>query len=66
MVRDTSTLLCRRNLADRQQNQQKYHLSWGQFKQYLFSTDALLAELSGLLAAVGLVVGALQAIGMTG
>jgi len=44
----------------------KYRLNWDRFKQYLFSTGALLAELGGLLAAVGLVVGALQATGMTG
>ena len=44
----------------------KYRMSWKTFKTYLFSTGALLAELGGLLAAVGLVVGALQATGMTG
>jgi TRAP transporter 4TM/12TM fusion protein len=44
----------------------KYRMSWQTFKTYLFSTGALLAELGGLLAAVGLVVGALQATGMTG
>jgi TRAP transporter 4TM/12TM fusion protein len=44
----------------------KYRMSWETFKTYLFSTGALLAELGGLLAAVGLVVGALQATGMTG
>ena len=44
----------------------KYRMSWRTFKTYLFATGALLAELGGLLAAVGLVVGALQATGMTG
>jgi TRAP transporter 4TM/12TM fusion protein len=44
----------------------KYRMSWQTFKTYLFATGALLAELGGLLAAVGLVVGALQATGMTG
>lgn len=48
------------------QSNKKYKMSWETFKTYLFSTGALLAELGGLLAAVGLMVGALQATGMTG
>ncbi len=43
-----------------------HRLSWTTFKTYVYSTGGLLAELAGLLAAVGLVVGALQATGMTG
>ena len=43
-----------------------HRLSWDGFKQYIFATGGLLAELAGLLAAVGLIVGALQATGMTG
>ncbi len=43
-----------------------HRLNWETFKTYLYSTGGLLAELGGLLAAVGLVVGALQATGMTG
>ena len=43
-----------------------HRLNWESFKTYLYSTGGLLAELGGLLAAVGLVVGALQATGMTG
>ena len=43
-----------------------HRLDWETFKTYLYSTGGLLAELGGLLAAVGLVVGALQATGMTG
>ena len=41
------------------QSNKKYKMSWETFKTYLFSTGALLAELGGLLAAVGLMVGAL-------
>ncbi|MGZ0186397.1 MAG: TRAP transporter permease [Alphaproteobacteria bacterium] len=44
----------------------KHRLDWKTFKTYLYATGGLLAELGGLLAAVGLVVGALQATGMTG
>ncbi|MBT7664674.1 MAG: TRAP transporter fused permease subunit, partial [Rhodospirillaceae bacterium] len=43
-----------------------HRLSWATFKQYIYATGGLLAELAGLLAAVGLIVGALQATGMTG
>ncbi len=43
-----------------------HRLSLEQFKAYIFATGGLLAELAGLLAAVGLIVGALQATGMTG
>lgn len=43
-----------------------HRLSWDDFKQYIYATGGLLAELAGLLAAVGLIVGALQATGMTG
>lgn len=43
-----------------------HRLSWETFKQYIYATGGLLAELAGLLAAVGLIVGALQATGMTG
>ena len=43
-----------------------HRLSWDGFKRYIFATGGLLAELAGLLAAVGLIVGALQATGMTG
>ena len=44
----------------------KHRLNWESFKTYLYSAGGFLAELGGLLAAVGLVVGALQATGMTG
>jgi TRAP transporter 4TM/12TM fusion protein len=44
----------------------KHHMRWADFKQYVFATGGLLAELAGVLAAVGLIVGALQATGMTG
>ena len=43
-----------------------HRLSWAGFKRYIYATGGLLAELAGLLAAVGLIVGALQATGMTG
>ena len=43
-----------------------HRLNLEKFKQYIFATGGLLAELAGLLAAVGLIVGALQATGMTG
>lgn len=43
-----------------------HRLDWETFKTYIYSTGGLLAELGGLLAAVGLIVGALQATGMTG
>ena len=43
-----------------------HKLDWETFKTYIYSTGGLLAELGGLLAAVGLVVGAMQATGMTG
>ena len=44
----------------------KHRLSWQGFKRYIYATGGLLAELAGLLAAIGLIVGALQATGMTG
>jgi TRAP transporter 4TM/12TM fusion protein len=43
-----------------------HRMSWQGFKKYVFATGGLLAELGGLLAAVGLIVGALQVTGMTG
>ncbi len=44
----------------------RHRLSWQGLKKYVFATGGLLAELGGLLAAVGLIVGALQVTGMTG
>jgi len=44
----------------------RHRLDWLRFKQFVFATGGLLAELAGLLAAVGLIVGALQVTGMTG
>ncbi|WP_234397687.1 TRAP transporter permease [Sneathiella glossodoripedis] len=44
----------------------KHRLSLQRFKELLFAAGGLLAELAGLLAAVGLIVGALQVTGMTG
>jgi len=44
----------------------KHRMRWADFKHYIFATGGLLAELAGVLAAVGLIVGALQATGMTG
>lgn len=43
-----------------------HRLSWVKFKEMVFAVGGLLAELAGLLAAVGLIVGALQVTGMTG
>lgn len=44
----------------------KHRLNWARLKQFIYATGCLLAELASLLAAVGLIVGALQATGMTG
>lgn len=44
----------------------RHRLSWQGLRKYVFATGGLLAELGGLLAAVGLIVGALQVTGMTG
>ncbi len=44
----------------------KHRLDWARLKQFIYATGCLLAELASLLAAVGLIVGALQATGMTG
>jgi len=44
----------------------RHRMDWAKFRDYLYATGGLLAELAGLLAAVGLIVGALQATGMTG
>lgn len=44
----------------------KHRLNWLKLKQFVYATGCLLAELASLLAAVGLIVGALQATGMTG
>jgi len=44
----------------------RHRMDWAKFKQFVFATGGLLAELAGLLAAVGLIVGALQVTGMTG
>ena len=44
----------------------KHRMRWADFKHFIFATGGLLAELAGVLAAVGLIVGALQATGMTG
>ncbi len=43
-----------------------HRMSWATFKKFVYATGGLLAELAGLLAAVGMIVGALQATGMTG
>lgn len=44
----------------------RHRLDWQRLKRYVYTTGGLLAELGGLLAAVGLIVGALQVTGMTG
>jgi len=44
----------------------KHRLNWEKTKAMIFAVGGLLAELTGLLAAVGLIVGALQVTGMTG
>ncbi|MEH6405451.1 MAG: TRAP transporter fused permease subunit [Sneathiella sp.] len=44
----------------------KHRLNWEKTKTMIFAVGGLLAELTGLLAAVGLIVGALQVTGMTG
>ena len=43
-----------------------HRMDWVKFKKFVYATGGLLAELAGLLAAVGLIVGALQVTGMTG
>ncbi len=52
-------------LAINQFNRQ-HRLNWAKLKRMIYATSCLLAELAGLLAAVGLIVGALQVTGMTG
>lgn len=44
----------------------RHRLSWQKTKDFIYAVGGLLAELAGLLAAVGLIVGALQVTGMTG
>jgi len=44
----------------------RHRMDWQKFKKFVYATGGLLAELAGLLAAVGLIVGALQVTGMTG
>ncbi|MEP3245203.1 MAG: TRAP transporter fused permease subunit [Sneathiella sp.] len=44
----------------------RHRLNWAKLKEMIFAVGGLLAELAGLLAAVGLIVGALQVTGMTG
>ncbi len=44
----------------------RHRLSWQKTKEFIYAVGGLLAELAGLLAAVGLIVGALQVTGMTG
>ncbi|GLQ07179.1 TRAP transporter permease [Sneathiella chinensis] len=44
----------------------KHRLTWQKLRDMTFAVGGLLAELAGLLAAVGLIVGALQVTGMTG
>lgn len=43
-----------------------HRMSWQKFKVFLYATGCLLAEVAALLGAIGLIVGALQATGMTG
>jgi TRAP transporter 4TM/12TM fusion protein len=44
----------------------RYRLDWTRFKLMFYTAGALLAELAGLLAAVGLIIGALTVTGMAG
>lgn len=44
----------------------RYRLSWAKARQLVFATGCLLAELAGLLAGIGLVIGALTVTGMAG
>ncbi|MDP6351187.1 MAG: TRAP transporter fused permease subunit [Alphaproteobacteria bacterium] len=44
----------------------RHRMNWSGFKQFVLAAGGLMAELAGILAAVGLIVGALQATGMTG
>ncbi|MBX3499442.1 MAG: TRAP transporter fused permease subunit [Alphaproteobacteria bacterium] len=43
-----------------------HRLTWEKLKKFVFATGFLLAELAGILAAIGLVVGALVSTGMVG
>ncbi|MGD9862400.1 MAG: TRAP transporter large permease subunit, partial [Pseudodonghicola sp.] len=44
----------------------RHRLSWAKARDFLFATGCLLAEIAALLGAIGLIVGALQATGVTG
>jgi TRAP transporter 4TM/12TM fusion protein len=44
----------------------KYRLDWAKVRQLVYATGCLLAELAGLLAGIGLVIGSLTVTGMAG
>ena len=44
----------------------KHRMDWAKFKMFFFGTGLLFAELVGILAAVGLIVGSLSLTGMAG
>jgi len=44
----------------------KHRITWEKLRKFVFATGFLLAELAGILAAIGLVVGALVSTGMVG
>jgi len=44
----------------------KHRMNWAKFKAFFFGTGILFAELCGILAAIGLIVGSLSLTGMAG
>ncbi|MCB1510422.1 MAG: TRAP transporter fused permease subunit [Hyphomicrobiaceae bacterium] len=44
----------------------KYRLTWAKLRQLVYATGCLLAELVGLLAGIGLIIGSLTVTGMAG
>src|SRR3546814_12915786 len=44
----------------------KHRMDWAKFKTFFFGVGILFAELVGILAAIGLIVGALSLTGMAG
>src|SRR3546814_9639289 len=44
----------------------KHRMDWAKFKTFFFGVGILFAELIGILAAIGLIVGALSLTGMAG
>src|SRR3546814_8017512 len=44
----------------------KHRMDWSKFKTFFFGVGILFAELVGILAAIGLIVGALSLTGMAG